>query len=478
MPNPTYTVEIAFTSNSYTNITSDCLRLSINRELATYESGLSMGRCEFIVDNNQKKYSPLNSASPYYGYLNPNRPVRVNVTYITSTYTLFTGFLDALTIDPQFGKQSVHIQASDVVKNLKAQTISMPIRANINVGSLVSEILSYATVPVSDRHVHSFTDTLAFSWFEKREPIGILNDLLTYGYYNAYVAGNGQIHVHDRLFALEETVVGSYSEFYGLTYNRSEEDMGNIVKVTGHPRKLSTSINTIAWITDLVTIPGSGYASFWLTYVDPETLESDTPAQSVMAPVSSMDYLAYYDTLGLSTNLTSNLQVSTGRFGTTAVCSIFNTKGTKANLLKFQLRGYSIQQKPPVSFETESSSSQTLYGKKNYEVESDLISEFEHTQNYANFLLYTHKDPENAITVTLKNQWPDILDLELSNIINIDEDNTSINAPCTIKSLDHDISFERGIEHVANYNVQIWDDADILILDHPTRGIVGRRLGF
>ena len=95
------------------------MRLSISRELATYEKGLNIGKCEFILDNNERKYSPLNSYSPYYGNLIPGKSLRVITTYDVSSYYLFQGYVDSYKIDPKFGSQTTLVQASDIVKKLK-----------------------------------------------------------------------------------------------------------------------------------------------------------------------------------------------------------------------------------------------------------------------------------------------------------------------------------------------------------------------
>lgn len=481
LPVPSYNVLIEFTANSYTNVTTECLRFSINRDIASYEKGLSVGRCDMIFDNHERKYSPLNSGSPYSGFLNPNKQILIQATYITSTYTLFTGNIDSFTIDPKLGNRTVHVQASDLLKNIDLQTINMPLKTNINVGSLFTDVLTHALVPETSRHVHPFKDILQFAWLRDRQPTGIINDLLTYGNYGSYISGEGLFHVHDRYFNMESTCVASYNEFLDLSYSRDESDMGNIIRVTGHPKAQSTNINTIAFITDVIEIPALGYNSFWLEYIDPDTLETRTPATSVFTSINS-DYTANSDKTGIGTDLTSYINVNPAFFADTSIISFYNSHPTlTAWLTKFQLRGYSIQTKPSLSHVIEVSSSQLAYGKRDYTIESDFISTLSYTKDYAKFLVVDHKDPSDNVTITLKNIWPDILQRELSDIIHIVESNTSLNNNVTIMSLSHEISFERGLEHIVTYSSEIYEQIAWIVLNDPVKGILqstGRTVGF
>ena len=452
--------------------------MSISREIANYEKGLNVGRCDFILDNNERKFSPLNSASPYFGSLIPGKSLRVLASYDASSYYLFQGYVDSYKIDPKFGNQTAVIQASDIVKILKNQTISMPIKVDINAGSLFTDVLTYATIPPSLRTIDQFTDTIAFAWFEDRYPTSALNDILTYGYYKTYVSGDGDFHIKNRFSNIYGTTVGSYNEFYSLDYSLYEEDMGNRIRVSSTPKEMSSQINTIAWLTDLITVPKSSHVGFWLTYVDPDTLETNTPANNVITPVPSLDYRANADRLGLSTDLTSKLTISIGKFATTAVCTVTNGSNIDAYITKFQLRGNSVQTKPTLSYETEDATSQANYGVIDYEIESNLINTYDHVRNYAILLKESHKDPEDRVTVGLKNQWPDILNNELEDLISVVESNTALSHSFYIDSLDHDIAFERGVEHTVTYGLKKWESYDILVVDSPTQGILGRKLGY
>ncbi|OGL45179.1 MAG: hypothetical protein A2W05_07480 [Candidatus Schekmanbacteria bacterium RBG_16_38_10] len=479
MPDPTYTLEIEFSTGSYTDVTSDCFRISINRETATYERGLSMGRCELELDNHERRYSPLNTSGPHYGYLNPNKKVKVVANYNTTTYTLFTGFIDSYTIDPQIGMRSVYIQASDMIKNMKLQTINMPFRVNIGVGSLFSEVLSYATVPLSDRHVHDFMDTVAFVWFENRKPTDVLDNLLTYGNFGAYVSGSGILHIHDRHFNMEGSVVASYNEFFGLSYSRDESNIGNIIRVSGNPREQSTELAVVAGLQEVITIPGSSKNSFWLSYMDPITQETNTPVNSIIFPVPQTDYTFNSAPTGLGTDLTSFMTITGAMLSTTAIFSLTNTIATKGYVTKFNLRGYPILRKPTVSYEAEVASSQAAYGRRAYIIESDFINTLQYSKDYVTYLMYEHLDPVDNVPFSLKNQFPDILQRELTDIVHIVESNTALSIDGIILSLSHDINFERGIEHSVQYDVDRWADPEWLLLEHPTKGVLdSRKVGF
>lgn len=479
MPDPTYTVAVEFVSGSFTNITSDCLRLSWNKELATYERGLSMGRLNLIIDNYSGNYSPPNSVSAYYPNLLPNKPIRIQATYDSSIHNLWNGYIDSYTIDPQYASRVTNIQASDRMKNLNRQNINFLFRTNYNVGSAFTDILSMAGVNSANRVIDAFTDTLAYMWFEDRQPAGAIDEIVKFGNYKAFIDGQGRVNIRNRYFNAEGTVVASITEFYGLNYTLDEEDIGNIIQVGGDPRKISTSVNTIAWLDQIISIPASGWTSFWLTYVDPVTLETPTPATSITLPVATTDYLTNTQSDGAGANLTASTSVYVAAFATTAVCSIFNGDAANTSYVTlFKMRGYSLQRKPNVKAEIQVASSQSMYGERIYTLDSPLISELSYAQDYAAYLRDTHKDPTDKVSVSVKNQWDYQLRAEVGDMIWIYEPIINLHSAFVVMGVQHEISWENGLEHVVTYDTEIWKNPDVLILDSATLGKLddGRKL--
>lgn len=267
--------------------------------------------------------------------------------------------------------------------------------------------------------------------------------------------------------------------FFGFDYSLDENKIINNIRISGQPRKLSTTVNTVAWIESIPTIPASSAIGFWLHYVDPVNLELDTPANSMVTPVNSTDYTTNTASDGTGTNRTSVASASVAFFGASAVCSIFNGSSDSVFLTKFQLRGYSVQRQAPILYETNDSSSQNTYGKRDFTLQSDYISALSYAQDYGVFMKTERKDPTADIEVSLKNVFPDVLARELGDIITLVESNTCVASNWTIRAINHEVSLARGLEHSASYGVEYWRDREYLILDHATRGLLNTgRLAF
>lgn len=480
MADPVYAVEAEFVTGSFTDVTSDCLRMTWNRELSTHERSFATGIAQFVMQNEQKGWTPSNSAGPYYPNLKPNRAIRIKATHSSSTYNLFTGRIDSIKVDPAFGNRTAYIRASDRIGILKNRDIDQGFNLNYNVGSLVTDVLSALGVSSADRTIDTLTDTLTFAWFADRAGVGVIDDIIEFGNYKGYVDGGGKINVKNRNFNIEGVAVGSLNEFMSLDHTLDKESVFNVIRVVGEsPRKAATSVGTIAWLTETLSVPASGHASFWLDYVDPVTLEQRTPANSVAFPVSSTDYLMNTQSDGGGSDLTATMSVNGALFGTTCVFSLFNGDGNVAYITKFQVRGFSIQAQPNTAFQIEVNSSITDYDRREFTLTSPLIDNMAYAEDYATFLSNQKKDPSDVFFTSVKNVWPDTLGWELGNLLHLTESQTQVASVMNILGMEHSVELERGLEHTVGLELEGWRDWEWLILDDPVYGLLdSRRLGF
>ncbi len=82
------------TTQLYEGITEDTRQVDTRRgrqfELDRFEAGSGY----ILLDNLDGKFNPENTASPYYPNLKPTRRMRIRVSWASTTYDLFTGFLE------------------------------------------------------------------------------------------------------------------------------------------------------------------------------------------------------------------------------------------------------------------------------------------------------------------------------------------------------------------------------------------------
>jgi hypothetical protein len=397
-----------------------------------------------------------------------------------ATYRLFTGFIDSLGVSPQLGRREATIRASDRMRKLDRRVLTIgSVRADINVGSVWTEVLSL--LRVDTRSIDRLFDTLPFYWKENERGKGPLDELLaiTHGY--AYVAGDDVFHVKERYWPVRQTgPVGSHvNEALDLTYTLAENQIINRATVRSRPRRKASTVQSVAWLDQVVFIPPSGSVSFELAYRDPATQERDTPATEMATPVNGTDYLTNTSSAGDGTDLTAATSAQVTFKSVSAVCSVFNGDGRGAHLTRFVLRGKSLQRQPEVEAVTEDSSSQAVYDVREFTLANDLIGSIGFARDYSGFLVQERKEPLGDITLRLKNVFPDVLQTEIGDLLHVTESHAAIGSQWVVTGLTHTIRLERGLEHEVEYALEFFRDPEWLILDDPVKGKLDfRRLGF
>lgn len=477
---PSYNVMIEWQAGSFTELGEDVRAFQISNQAAGLFDKFKTGAGKITLDNFGGKYSPSNTASALDGFLLPGKQVKIEATHTGSTYALFTGKIDSIKADPSMQKKRMAIiDCRDEMKTLNDRTITTSIFVNTDITTVTVAVLDAAGV--SSYHVHDLSqDILPFAWFEDRQAKNVIQDLVNSGFYRAYVDGGGQFHFHSRYWDQEGSVVSSFNEFLQMDYALSDRDVYNQVSVRGQPRVRSSSVSTIAWIDNPMSIPASAGVGFFLQYLDPDNKEF-APADSQVSPVNSTDYQTFANSDGTGTEHTATTSMVATFFGESAVCSIFNGTGTEVWLTKFQIRGQSIQRKPDVSYQAEdASSSQVVYGVRGFRLDNKLISDQFFVEDYANFLKDRQKNPVPLINATFRNQFPDQLGMDMGVKLHLTDTHLGIANEFSIERIKHTVRFDKsGTQHDTQIEVEAVRDQDVLILDHATFGkLDSRKLGF
>jgi hypothetical protein len=98
--NVNLTVEIGFASNPYdssynfTDVSAYVLKIDIKRGRQQALSEIGTGFATVVFDNQDRRFDPTNTSSPYSPNVVPNKPIRISATYDSTTYRLFEGFIE------------------------------------------------------------------------------------------------------------------------------------------------------------------------------------------------------------------------------------------------------------------------------------------------------------------------------------------------------------------------------------------------
>ena len=101
MAHPTFTVEMAFGNDpldaapTWVDVTTYVLAVQIARGRQYELDRIEAGTCDLEIEDDDRRFDPSNTASPYYPNVKPMVPVRVTVTHNATNYRRFYGFVEA-----------------------------------------------------------------------------------------------------------------------------------------------------------------------------------------------------------------------------------------------------------------------------------------------------------------------------------------------------------------------------------------------
>lgn len=478
-------------------ISDDVLGITINRELAGFNRPLRAGDATVTLFNADGQYSPRRLDSPFNGELRPNLQVRIqgtvtsgspfilNISHLNCGNTLsqakvlFTGFVDNITVQPALnGPRNAVFQCRDEMKELVRRRVTTDILTNVNVTSAFTTIMSLAGIPADQRSIAAIDDRRNFIWYRDVLLITALDEMVESGAYNLFVSADGTVSVKNRLFEFGQDIVASYENMRSLSFTVSEREIFNDISVRGFPRAVANSVQVVANIIEPITIPGSSSIGFFLDYLDPRNQEP-APAINMQTLVASQDYLTFTNSDGTGTNRTNTTTVSVVFFGETAVQTISNLNSEDIFLTKYQLRGDPILRFPSIRVRREATESQSLFGIKERSIENRLLARRSEITELADFLVGVYSDPTDEVSFSLTNQFPDVFNNELTDIVRLVNTHTGIDGEFTIKGVRHNIQADQvGWVHEAEYDLLQSLAFDTLILDSSASGVLDtNRLG-
>jgi hypothetical protein len=465
MADPIYALAVELSVGSLTAITSAVQRASYTRAIGDMFNALSADNALFEVANEVGSFSPIKQTN-----LKPGRRVALTATCSGVTYDLYTGRIKNISTRPMLGERTTVIEAATEVDRMSRALINTGIFTDINAGSLFTEIMSRSSV--QSFAADALTDIADFAWYRDANAAGALQKLVESGYYQTYVDGSGTVNLRGRYFGAFGTSASTITEMRDLNYSLDDSRIINRAKMSALPRKQSTTVSTVAFIAQPITIPASSALGFFVSFIDPRNASSNTPVGSIVTPVSSTDYYAAANEDGSGSNLTSTLSLNLTAFGESAVCSLFNGGGTTAYLTRFQLRGYPILAGTDYKPQTDDSSSQAVYGINAMAADDVLFTDLTYLSGLTAAIVNERKEPRDQLTLVVENQFPAIFDNDVGDVLALQNSITGVNSSWTIRSVNHEISLVSGLEHTVTYTLEGYTERSWLVLNHATYGLL------
>ena len=157
-----------------------------------------------IVDQNGD-FNPQNTASPYYGYLNPMRKVQITATYSGVIYPIFSGFITGYsTTTPKFTGDVVYttitaVDAFRLAQNAQISTVAGATAGQAS-GTRIGKILDAIGWPASMRDIDTGLTTMQVDPGTARTALEAMQTVELSEYGSLYVDASGSFVFQDRAF--------------------------------------------------------------------------------------------------------------------------------------------------------------------------------------------------------------------------------------------------------------------------------------
>lgn len=475
-PTTVYRVQLEWSPTSIVDITDRVLQAGWERSLSNYSRGLEIGTADVTLENDDGGLSPLNLPA---GVFRPGAGLTIEAAPIEGDpyKTIFTGYVDTIRVAPALSSpRNVTLSCRDRMRDMSSRRIDTAVMTEVNVGSLMAVVLDAAAISV--RSIDLIGDSVPFAWFRDRQVTGVVADVIDAGGYSAYVSGDGTFRFRDRFFDLGGTVAASYHEYSALTWELNDADVVNSILVRGEPRTIVEQLQDVAELSEVISIPASESRGFWLEYQDPRNQEN-APAIGVVTPVASIDWILNDQADNSGAVLTGSCSITFAAFAETCVATLTNGSASTAYLTRFAVRGMPIQREPYVSVQGNDTASQSLYGIRDDTLETRLLGTQDRLTGRAADILDLYAEPTPRVSMTLVNRWPDVVDIDLADIVHLSEPHAGLADQFTVSRVSHQIDAEaRGWVHSVTYELDRSKAVSPLILDDAADGILDSdRLG-
>lgn len=272
-----------------------------------YQDSVDNSKLELILNNVDKHFSPENTSSPLTGNLAPFRPVRVQSNDGTTTRTHWTGWIETISPDVgQYGERKVKITAAGPMQFFKGKETSIQVQENKRTDEIIQQLIEEVQIPpqlnrttllgvtgYSELGVNTYLPdmtidysleqgltTLAYAadnWIRQDDKEATFNVYRAISDTVAAERGRfifnraGQAVFWNRHHLLTDTDIDASFDntMTGLDYNFAGlDEFKNEVKVSCHPRTISSG-EAILWSLDEpVTVQPDGVRTIGASYTD------------------------------------------------------------------------------------------------------------------------------------------------------------------------------------------------------------------
>jgi hypothetical protein len=443
------------TGDDVTTVVRGGISATYGRDQATALSPVVAGRGSFTLDNSSRTYSPRNASSSLFGLVKPSRPVLIQRTISATTYTIFRGHTDDSPLDPDADAKTVAFSLIDYLADFRGVKVTTALNQGIRTGAAIDAVLTAAGW-TGGRALDTGATILPWWWADGDDAFDMLQQLLAAEGPPSLLTidASGAFVFRDRHHRVTSTASTTSQATFtgsgtsepvmgrGFKYSEPWSNIVNDVQITVDERQPSGALSAV-WTTDQTISIGA--SSSYVVVVS-----ASDPFLNAVAPVAGVDY-------NLDSGSISSATLSRTSGASTSIT--LTAGGAGAQVTGLQLRALSVPVVRSRIVTASDSTSQTAYGIRS--LPSDLepkLASYQDVVDLAALMVATRKDPLTQVQAVFTCQDSQtarltaVLARNLSDRVTVVEDETVLNAPFYVESIQHDAN--DVTEHVVTFGLE------------------------
>lgn len=369
--------------------------------LKPYEVAAGEKKAGFLLNNNHKRYSPDNSASPLYGYMKPGRVVVIYAPYFSVTTHQYTGYLDLLTPVPgKADAQTARLVTTNLVTILNCHPISQRQQESKDIAALMYNELVLFNERLADLTALNDTMNSQFTadyYGDNSQGEADTGMSIWMAFAELAEAEQGKLYIDKRgipyfryrewdLSAAANPANATYTNVGKLTYAPAASRITTRLSVKVYPRQIGSTATTTLWtLRQNFVIPAGKTRTFRCKYRNNRV---PCGAKDVATPAG-----ADYVTAGGSPVLTFDAGADD------AVVTIDNTAGgTNCTVSTLVIKGRTIQVDDASELVHQNDYLVDTYGYHDMRLDLKAFSDLEDAQDLIDFIFPTLSLDRGEIT--------------------------------------------------------------------------------
>ena len=406
------------------------------------------------LSNVSRRYDFFNTAGDLYGYLLPNRPVRI----LKDGNYLFVGKLNDLR--PMDRGRYAWLEAYDGIYGLQNNPAGLgALQTDYLVTEAIIALLTDAgweyvdtsgwTFPAElgvDSYLGSALiinngDTIPYWWGDNEQSTwDAINEIADAFGGIAYVAADGTFAYKARSSSAVNSITLTDDDIsFDTEMKQPWGDIRNTIKLTGRPRQEQAAVGDIWEMYETPLIEAGKTLTVWAEF----RYESDhAPATTITDPAATTDYLANTQEDGGGDNKTADISIVITKYAATAKLAITNNAAVDVYLTLMKLRGKLALAQQPIIATSENSTSQTAYGKRSLNLDNRWIQTADLLTNYSQHIRMVFSNPRIAFGAKIIDKPQFQFGVDLFQRVTVQSDILGVDAVYSVNSINH--IFRRG----------------------------------